>query len=148
MFNSILIVCTANICRSPMAEVIFRKLLPNHTICSAGTCVSTLNFDDMPADKNARLVAQQFELDLEQHRAQQLTPELIDQYDLVLVMNRHQLEEVAEVIRGARSKTLLIGQWIQLGDIADPYGKGLTEFEQCYKTLERAALSWSKKCVR
>lgn len=147
MFNSILIVCTANICRSPLAKVIFSKFLPNHTIYSAGTCVSTLNFNGLPADKNARLMAQQFELDLEQHRAQQLTPEMIEQSDLILVMNRQQLEEVAELTRGARSKTLLIGQWIHLGDIVDPYGKDLTEFEQCYKTLERAALSWSKKCV-
>ncbi|WP_446668297.1 arsenate reductase/protein-tyrosine-phosphatase family protein, partial [Klebsiella pneumoniae] len=47
MFDSILIVCTGNICRSPIAERILRSLLPEKRIDSAGTGALV----DHPADQ-------------------------------------------------------------------------------------------------
>ncbi|PPK21650.1 protein tyrosine phosphatase, partial [Klebsiella pneumoniae] len=37
MFNSLLVVCTGNICRSPIGERYLQKLLPNKIVASAGT---------------------------------------------------------------------------------------------------------------
>ncbi|MCP5602776.1 protein tyrosine phosphatase, partial [Klebsiella pneumoniae] len=54
MFNSILVVCTGNICRSPLAERILRKSLPGKKIDSAGTNALVGH----PADSSAEHIAQ------------------------------------------------------------------------------------------
>lgn len=146
MFKSILIVCTANICRSPMAEALFKKHLPGKVVASAGIKVTELRFDDFPADERAISVTENHGLNLSEHKARQVSPDMLKDFDLILVMNHSQLEEVSKVAAGIRSKTLLVGQWINQGDIADPYRQGVVSFERCLKTLEQAALSWARKC--
>lgn len=148
MFNSILIICTANICRSPMAEALFKKHLPDKMIASAGTRVAELSFDDCPADNSALLVTHNHGLTLSEHKARQVNSDMLKSFELILVMNHSQLEEVSKLTAGVRSKTLLVGQWINQGDIVDPYRKEVASFERCFKILEQATLSWARKCYR
>ncbi len=145
MFESILIVCTANVCRSPLAEVIFKTHLPNLIIASAGTHVQPLNFIGMPADKNSVQLAVENGLNLEHHRARQLDQTLAEQYDLILSMSPSVTEEISLIAPNARSKTLLIGQWIGQSSINDPYKKDYQHFNNCYRTLLYSAKSWASK---
>ena len=85
MFNSILVVCVGNICRSPVAEYLFKDRLKHLGkeifIESAGLGALT----GKPAHPDAiQTVSSQ--LDLTPHIAQQLTAELIVKHDLILVM--------------------------------------------------------------
>ena len=61
MFDSILIVCTGNICRSPLGERYLRNALPDKKIDSAGTRALV----DHEADSAAQRIAQQNGLSLE-----------------------------------------------------------------------------------
>ena len=148
MFNSILVICTANICRSPVAELLLKRDLPNKQIASAGTHTFDLNISGSAAHESSIIVANEHGLDLSAHQARQVTKTLVDQFELILVMNENQREYMAQNFQGSRAKTLLIGQWINLGEIADPYTKDLAEFHRCFQNLERAVLGWSNRLQR
>ncbi|AIW16177.1 low molecular weight protein-tyrosine-phosphatase [Vibrio tubiashii] len=145
MFNSILLVCTANICRSPIAEALFQKHFPSKKIGSAGTNVEELNLISTVAEPGSVTVAAENGLDISKHRAKQVTKEILAQYDLILVMDEYQKELLSNYSAGIRGKTFLIGQWINIGQIKDPFGKGESEFNTCYQCLEQAVMSWKKR---
>jgi protein-tyrosine-phosphatase len=89
---SLLIVCSANQCRSPMAEALFKALLVEKNVNepwrveSAGTWAN----EGAPATQFARQVMRERGLDIEDHRSQPVTGALLEAFDLVLVMEeRH-----------------------------------------------------------
>ncbi|KGY13321.1 phosphotyrosine protein phosphatase [Vibrio tubiashii] len=143
--NNILIVCSGNICRSPIAHALFEKHMPSLNIDSAGVFVDRHQLSGVHPVTNSQSVAKQNGLDISRLQAQQLTPELVSQHDLILVMTHEHIEQVAQVSQGARAKTLLIGQWIGVGEVHDPIGQEMEVFEQCFSVLERAVLSWKSR---
>ncbi|MBV7299593.1 low molecular weight protein-tyrosine-phosphatase [Enterovibrio paralichthyis] len=145
MFNRVLVVCTGNICRSPIAEVLMKELLPKLTVESAGIAVTKSHLTDAPAHPHSQQVCTENNLDISAHTARQLTPELCDSFDLILVMSHAHIEEVAMLSPGSRHKTMLFGQWIGLGDIEDPILEPKASFDTLYKTLVRATNAWAKK---
>jgi protein-tyrosine phosphatase len=147
MFDSILLVCTANVCRSPLAEALFKLHLPDRRIASAGTRVAELNYNDRAADAAIIEIAHQHNLDLTRHQAQPFTVELSEQFDLILTMTPSHQNFIMNSAPSLGAKTLLVGQWIGLSAIDDPFGKSQVEFERCFHDLQRATLSWKEKLV-
>ncbi|HEV8297786.1 MAG TPA: hypothetical protein VGQ20_10825 [Acidimicrobiales bacterium] len=89
----ILIVCTANICRSPMAEVLVADCLAARdvaaTVGSAGFLAG-----GQPASDAAIQVMAERGLDLSHHRSREVTPELVHEADLVLTMERRHARDL------------------------------------------------------
>ena len=141
MFNSILVVCTGNICRSPTGERLLRQALPGMKIDSAGTGA----LKGHAADATASLVAERHGLSLEGHQGQQFTRQLGQQYDLILVMEKHHQEEVTSIAPEARGKTMLFAHWLKTKAIPDPYRQSEEAFEHVYKLIEQAANAWATK---
>ncbi|QGY32289.1 arsenate reductase/protein-tyrosine-phosphatase family protein [Pantoea cypripedii] len=141
MFDSILVVCTGNICRSPTAERRLRQLLPGKKIDSAG--VNALV--GSPADEVAARTAGSHEVNLDGHKGQQFTKHLGRQYDLILVMEKRQIEYVTRIAPEARGKTMLIGHWLQQKEIPDPYLQSQEAFDFVYQLIERACQTWAIK---
>ncbi|WP_369789678.1 protein tyrosine phosphatase [Rouxiella sp. WC2420] len=141
MFNSVLIVCTGNICRSPTAERRLRQLLPDMKIDSAGVGALV----DHEADQDASFTAEKHGLSLEDHKGRQFNAALARQYDLILVMEQPHIEQVTRQAIEARGKTLLLGHWLEKKEIPDPYRKSREAFEHVYQLIDKACLSWSKK---
>ncbi|MEF1289448.1 low molecular weight protein-tyrosine-phosphatase [Vibrio sp. M260118] len=148
MINRVLVVCSGNICRSPLAEVIFKRELPQIEFDSAGLLVEQSGLHDYSAARYSQKVASFHNLDLSCHRAKQLNRELVEWSDLILVMEHEHINRLSDIVAGARAKTLLIGQWIGVGEVADPINKGYAEFVDCYATLERAVDSWRARLAR
>ena len=115
MFDSILVVCTGNICRSPLGERYLRNALPNKKIDSAGTGALV----DHEADSAAQRIAQQNGLSLEGHKARQFTSSLARNYDLILVMEREHLDKISKIAPEARGKTMLFGHWLGQKEIPE-----------------------------
>ncbi|WP_048757345.1 protein-tyrosine-phosphatase [Raoultella ornithinolytica] len=141
MFNSILIVCTGNICRSPIGERYLQQLLPTRKISSAGT-QALVNHE---ADKSASKVANKNGISLEGHLGKQFTSVLSKEYELILVMERNHIEQISNIAPEARGKTMLFGHWLEQRDIPDPYRKSEEAFASVYKLIEQSAQLWAKK---
>lgn len=141
MFNSILVVCTGNICRSPIAERILRNLLPEKKIDSAGTGALV----DHPADSSAIEVSFKHGLSVDNHKGKKVSSRLAQQYDLILVMEKLHMEKICEISPESRGKIMLLGHWDNQREIPDPYRKSQEAFESVYKLIENACLSWAKK---
>ena len=138
MITSVLVVCVGNICRSPTGERLFKRALPDFDVRSAGLGALVGH----PADQTASDVAAAQGLSLDGHQAQQLTAEMCRQADLILVMEKRQIEQVNRIDPAARGKTMLLGHWLNQKEIADPYRKSREAFEEIYGLLENATQKW------
>ena len=141
MFESILVVCTGNICRSPIAERLLRRSLPVKKVDSAGVGALV----DKPADDSAMRIADKHGLSLEGHKARQFSASLGRQYQLILVMEQQQLEQVSKVAPEARGKTMLLGHWLGGKEIPDPYRKSDEAFDSVYQLIYLACQCWTEK---
>ena len=145
MFSNILIVCVGNICRSPTAEYLLKKQLEakgrNINIASAG--ISALV--GKSAEKTATAMAAEIGVDLTPHKAQQLTAELVHQYDLVLVMEEGHIKAVEGIAPTARGKVHLLGRWHQNIEIPDPYRNGDAAFKHALSLIRLTVQDWVDK---
>jgi protein-tyrosine phosphatase len=122
---NILFVCTANICRSPVAEVIFADWLQRQGIpgdwqvTSAGTWASPGLA--VSAYSREALVGQG--LTLGDHRSRRVDREMLEATDVVLCMTRSQCEALQIEFSEHASRVHLLTALAGPGyDVADPYG--------------------------
>lgn len=141
MFDSILVVCTGNICRSPLGERFLRRALPDKKIDSAGTSALV----EHSADDSAIRIAEKHGISLSGHKGRQFTSSLGRQYDLILVMEKSHLEQIGRISPEVRGKTMLFGQWLNHKEIPDPYRKSDEAFASVYQLIEQAGLRWVEK---
>jgi len=141
MFDSILVVCVGNICRSQIAARLLRKALPTKKIDSAGIGALV----DHSADQSAIVVAEKYNLSLEGHHATQFTAQLGRQYDLILVMERKHIEKITSIAPEVRGKTMLLGQWLDKKEIPDPYRQSKEAFEFVYQLIDQSCQRWVEK---
>jgi len=139
--ESVVFVCTGNLCRSPMAAGILKKLVRGEglidiRIDSAGT----YGCEGEPAAPLAERVCREEGVDISGHIAKRIDYELASMSDLIVVMEIGHFQEITDSFPGTKEKLLLIGSLEdgkEIGSIADPYGKGLREYRECYSQLKR-----------
>jgi len=122
---SVVFVCTANICRSPVAAALFAEWLRQHAVPGEWRVSSggTWAMDGAPASTYSREVLSERGLDLAAHRARRIEREMIEEVDLLLCMTRSQREALqAEFPSLAERIQLLSAMAGPPYDIADPYG--------------------------
>lgn len=141
MIQSILVVCTGNICRSPLGERLLQQQLPALSIASAGIC----GLAGHPADRHAQQIAGMYGLSLADHVARPLTAAMMREYDLILAMESGQINRISLIAPEARGKALLYGQWLREQEIPDPYGKGMEAFEYVFRLLGEASQEWTNR---
>lgn len=141
----ILFVCLGNICRSPLAEGVFRnhindKLLNNSVLCdSAGT--AGYHIGALP-DKRSIKIAADHGIELE-HRGKKLSKEDFDHFDYIIAMDKTNYEDIIQLKnnRITKAKVLLFRDFdpIEKGNVPDPYYGTLNDFEEVYQICERTS---------
>jgi protein-tyrosine-phosphatase len=139
--RSILFVCFGNIMRSPMAEALLRHELQSaeaegFNVVSAGMHAIAGN----AAHPWALEAAQGLGLSLSNHRAQPVTPELIDHADAVYAMDFQNQAELLAQYPHAAAKIFLLGAYadgaLRHDEIPDPYFGDVDSTRECYGVLQ------------
>jgi protein-tyrosine phosphatase len=142
--KTIVFVCTANMCRSPMAEVLCKSLLAERLGCRASELpergIEVLSagvyaMADGPASDGAVHAMRELGLDLSGHRSQPLTPGLLDDADLVVVMTEDHAQSIRQLFPEADAKVRLLDP--TGADVRDPVGGSPEMFRQCANTIRR-----------
>jgi protein-tyrosine-phosphatase len=140
MFH-IVMVCTGNICRSPMAEAMLRHGLPTDlhdqiAVSSAGT----MALHGHQAAENAIEAMSRYGIDIKRHRARQVTSEIVKSANLVLVMEKAHLSYLRRLtfFKGKQKNRMLsqFGMRDDSPDIADPYGGPIEDYLACVRDLQ------------
>ena len=133
----LLFVCAGNICRSPMAEALFRDLARSHPtletieVSSAGTIALNGN---LPATDSVDVMRQEFGLEIVTHRARTLTRRL--DADLVLTLDRD-TEREARALK-LRARVEMLGDYVGTGEeVDDPYGRSPRRYREVAVQLKR-----------
>jgi protein-tyrosine-phosphatase len=137
--RSVLFVCTANQCRSPMAAALLKALASQRgeadlwQIQSAGTWAEP----GRPATQLSQVVMQLHSIDVADHRSRPVTADLLAAADAILVMTRHHQEALHAEFPAVRDKVLLLSQLIDRSfDVEDPFGGNLDDYELCVTDLQ------------
>ncbi|MCS7005490.1 MAG: low molecular weight phosphotyrosine protein phosphatase [Cytophagales bacterium] len=145
----VLFVCLGNICRSPLAEGIFKHMVKLRNLTSyiqadsAGT--ASYHIGEPPYYLSLQ-VAENHGIRLE-HRAQQLKRQHLDEYDYILVMDEMNLRDVLRLAGKAsyKAKIMKMRQFDDQQssqDVEDPYGYKLPIFEACYQILHESCANF------
>ena len=141
-YEKIIFVCTGNTCRSPMAEAIYNSLVSDSAITTMSRGLIVL-FPE-PSNPKAEIVLTNHELKIENHMAIQLTKEDIDENTLILTMTLSQKNKVMNEFNCTEA-VYTVKEFVgETGDVTDPYGGNLIDYEDCYVELSRLM----KKTVR
>ncbi len=143
MFDRILVICTGNICRSPLAEALLR-----HKLSARGTQVSSAGTGALvgyPADPLSVEVAADHGLDLSAHRAQQVSLSQLGAVDLVLTLDQTHSDWLNAKYPQMRGRVHKLMRWSENADVADPYRLPKAAFEAAWTDIERGVDDWLKK---
>lgn len=141
--KSILFVCMGNICRSPTAEGVFRKLVSiagrdsEFEIDSAGT--TSYHVGNL-ADSRMRSVAQERGYSLESI-ARRITLADFDRFDLIVTMDDANFYDVSAMKSGSRAAIVRMCDYCEVFDeteVPDPYYGGEEGFHTVIDILEDA----------
>lgn len=132
----VLFVCTANTCRSPMAEEIFNKLINSSDIVaqSAGITIVPGSF---VTEKSAELIKEELNVDVKDKQAIQLNDSMIKNSDIILTMTNYGRDFIKENYPNYKDKVFSICEYAGVkGEVTDPYGSTVSVYQKIYKELE------------
>jgi protein-tyrosine phosphatase len=141
----VLFCCMANICRSPMAEGVFRRMVEDAGLAdrvlidSAGTHAEVV---DSPPDARAQKVMAERGIDISGLRSRRITRTDFEQFDHILVMDNQNLDSLRFVCPRTQSRKLKLlldfAPEMKIQDIPDPFRGDESRFERVLELVEAA----------
>lgn len=142
VIRNVLVVCTGNICRSPIAEGLLRaRMTPGGRVMSAGIGALVGH----PADPLAVELMSEKGFDITPHRAQQLTRQLLSEADLVLTLERQHSDWINARYPEYCGKVHKMLRWRDNACVPDPYRQPRAAFDAAYELIEQGVEDWLKR---
>lgn len=142
----IVLVCTGNTCRSPMAEGIIKRRLAESdgrwagiNVISAGVAAG----DGMPANPLAIDVMRQQGIDISPHTSRSLSDAIVNRADLILTLTRGHRDAILAAWPELESRVHTLRP--DGSDIADPIGGSSEMYEQCAAEIRQAVDQWLQR---
>jgi len=142
--GTIVTVCTANICRSPMAEALLRHALSaqpeplkSWKVVSAGVAARS----GEPVSTNSVTALKKVGMDIKNHQSQPLTRELINKAVAILCMTESHRAMIQVTMDPVPKNVYLFREFMPHSadkEIGDPYGGNLAEYEACRDEMVEA----------
>lgn len=143
-YHNIVVVCTGNICRSPMAAALLRhRLSPRVHVHSVGTAALV----NASADPLAQDVMRQHDIDLTNHRGRQASDATLTGVDLVLTAESFHSQWINIRYPNLRRRVFKLGYWLNDRDIADPFQRSRAVFEETYADIDACIRTWIPKLI-
>jgi protein-tyrosine phosphatase len=137
----VMLVCTANICRSPMAEVLWREAARDRRrpvpVASAGLEAEP----GRAADPACIELMAERGFDLSEHRATRFRAEVAADCELILVMEPGHARRIQSSAPELAGRVQLLGRW-GAGPIPDPYRAPREAYEECVDLLDHSIRAW------
>src|SRR5687768_17427985 len=146
--KTVLFVCTGNICRSPMAEGLFRHATKGRSdfrVLSAGVGA----VDGLPPSEFAVRALRELGIDISKQRSRMLTAELVNQADYIFGMTHSHVDAITLLYPQAAEKTFLLREFDETlesyeNDISDPIGGSYEIYLNCRDQIEQGIASMLK----
>ena len=140
--KNILIVCTGNTCRSPMAAALMRKMLnpEEYEVKSAGLAAVF----NMGASAPAIKLMKDEGIDISEHTTTMLTGDMLEEADVVFVMSEHHRSGITGWFKNSQAKVHLLREFDKVQDdsfypdVPDPAGGGIETYRDCLKIIRRS----------
>ncbi len=146
--KTILFICTGNVCRSPMAEALFRRAAAGRgefRVLSAGLGA----LDGQPPTAHSVTAMRELGIDISSQRSRMLTAELVQQADYIFGMTHSHVDAIALLYPQAAEKTFLLREFDETledfeKDISDPIGGSYEVYVNCRDQIEQGIASLLK----
>ncbi|MFW9817670.1 MAG: hypothetical protein ACFFEW_17245, partial [Candidatus Thorarchaeota archaeon] len=143
---SVLFVCTANICRSPMAMELFRAKLGQEAMGWEIESAGTWALIGEPAVSKVHEVLAERGLDISSHQSRIVDLDIISQFNLILTMEQGHKEALQVEFPEHAARIFMFSEMIGLKyDIKDPIGGPMYEFQETAKEIDRIIEEGSEK---
>lgn len=143
----VVFVCTGNTCRSPMAEGILKDLSKKANLNIGVKSVGTHATSNSNAARFAIEAMKSIDIDISNHKSDQVNRELLDKTDLVLTMSNNHKKAIILQYPFIKEKVFLLNEYA-FGinkDIEDPFGGQLMYYEKARDEIYEAILEVIKK---
>lgn len=145
----VVMVCTGNTCRSPMAEVLLKRRLSEKLGCpidqleDRGFLVMSAGLSAAPGGRaaaEAQEIMKERGLDLSMHESQPLSERLIRFADIIVTMTRAHREAIVSHMPEAATRTFVLAR--NRGDVSDPIGMPIEQYRRCADQIDALLESW------
>lgn len=130
-------VCTANICRSPIAEHLFKFYAKRHGMAFGGDSCGLIEGGGTISFNSLRLLVERGVEGAEGHVSKQIDMALVNRSWLILTMEERQRDFLRQAFPLAEHKISTLNETVgEKGDVSDPYGSGLDYYSSIYDQID------------
>lgn len=141
--KSVLFVCLGNICRSPSAEAVMKKIIKNQSFSIHLDSAGTANYHTgSPPDERAIFVGKSLGYDLTALQARQVNQQDFYEFDVIFAMDENNFKDLQKIKPTDATAQVMMFDKIA---IADPYYGDVQDFKAMFLHIEQASQNWLQK---
>jgi len=134
---TILFVCTANICRSPIAEKLFNHYARQANLRYEADSCGLIEGGHQISAGSLQLLLEKGIMEAQEHVSKQVTPQMISSSRMIFTMEEKQRDFLREKEPGNEARILTLNEFVgEQGDIKDPFGTDVENYRTVFEQID------------